>query len=380
MNLLSWLLRGARLRTLALAATLPLVAGVLLPPPAAADVNRIVLQVNDHIATLHDYQRRYGERLRALQRSPLSEAEKSAELAGLGEMVFREMFDELLLLSKASRDDVEVTEEMVDDAVTRMRESNGLTDDRDFDQALESTGTTRSMIRDQARRNILLQRTTARELQSRIELDEEDLRRYYQSRREEFAVPRRHQVRSVIVLDDASVSADEQAALASEVATLMAGDQDLFESRVAEWSDTGRTTSIIDLGWVEEGDLDPQIEPQVLALAAGEVGAPIPARGGLHVSQVLAIEEEHTRPFSEVRDEVENLELLRLQQEAVTTMLSDLENSSFIRIDPPPEAAGFRATRSTTEDPLSGLGPADGSGPDEAPATESTEEASSEGR
>ena len=85
--------------------------------PLAADVNRIVLRVNDHIATLYDYQERYNNRLRSLQAAEMPESQKDELFSTLGETVFREMFDELLMLSRASHLRVEITEEMVDDAM-----------------------------------------------------------------------------------------------------------------------------------------------------------------------------------------------------------------------------------------------------------------------
>ncbi len=331
------------------------ILGLLLTAPvavASADVNRVVLQVNDHIVTLHDYQMRYGERLRALQAAQIPEAERAARLAELGEGVFREMFDELLMLSKASHDRIEVTEGMVDAAVDRLREANGLEDAEEFDAALTASGMTRPMLRNQARRNLLLRQATAIELQSRVDLDEEDLRRYYQSHLEEFQVARQLQLRSLVVLETSGLEEDERAALAEEARAMMRSGADEFDAWAAAKSEVGETTDPINLGWIRAGDLDPDIESEVWDLEAGAVSAPVPARGGLHVVQVLGVEEAHLRPFAEVKDEVENLELNRLQQEAVTRMLTDLEKSSYIRIDPPPEAAGFRTSRAPIDEPL----------------------------
>lgn len=321
------------------------------------DVNRVVLQVNDHIATLHDYRTRYGERLRALQAAPIPEEERATRLAELGESVFREMFDELLLLSKASHEGTEVTDEMVTSAVDSMREANGLADEEAFEAALASSGMTRAMLRDQARRSLLLQQVTAREIQSRIDLEEEDLRRYYQSHLEQFAVPARRQLRSVVVLESSALDEGARAALAGEIADLLRSGSDALAEELARRSAVGETTELVDLGWVEQGDLAPAIEAAVWSLEPGSVSEPVAARGGLHVVEVVAAEAADVRPFVEVRDEVEQLELLRLQQEAVTAMLTDLESASFIRIDPPPEAAGFRTTRTLLEEPVGEVAP-----------------------
>lgn len=337
-----------------------LALGILLVvSPLAADTNRIVLRVNDHIATLHDYQERYNARLNAIQSADMPEPQRAELFSTLGETIFREMFDELLMLSRASHLNVEITEDMVDDAMMQMREGNGLTDQAAFESALAQAGLSETELREQSRRNLLLQHVTARELQSRVELDEEDLRRYYQSRLEEFSVPRRVDARSIVVLDSSALDAAAREALAVEAAeTLVTGiDQDVWAEQHQK---AGETTGVLDLGWVSQGDLAPEIEAAVWDLEVGQVSTPIAARGGLHVVQAVAIEEAHIRPFSEVKNEVRQLEMSRLRSEAVTTMLTDFEKASFVSLDPPPEAAGFRTSRSLPDATLEGLGPVEG--------------------
>jgi parvulin-like peptidyl-prolyl isomerase len=322
---------------------------------AAADTNRIVMRVNENIATLYDYQARYSERLQALQRANMPEAARAERLASLGESVFREMFDELLMLSRASQLGLRVTDEMVDAAVQQLREANNLTDDAAFDAALAQSAMTRDELRDQARRNLLLQHVTSRELQDRVELDEEDLRRYYQGHLETFSVPRRLQLESIVVLETGGLDADARAQLAAEAADVLRAGVDV-EGWTTSHSQGGQTTGLIDLGWIKQGDLAAELESAVWSLGAGDVSAATSSRGGLHVVHVKEVEEAHVRPFSEVKGEVQRLEMSRLQDEAVTRMLADFESSSFVRIDPPPEAAGFRASRTPVEEPFGEIG------------------------
>lgn len=335
-------------RSIHLAAGLLLVATTL-----AAETNRIVLRVNDHILTLTDYQLRYNERLRAVQTSPLPEEERAEARAAIGESVFREMFDELLMLSRASHLGLEVTEQMIDDSVLQMREGSGLTDADAFEAALAKSGMSRPQLRAQARRNLVLQQVMSRELQSRVELGEEDLRRYYQSHLEDFAVARQLELRSVVVLDSSALDRAAREALATEAATVLAGQVDV-ESWVAKHSAASETTDLVALGWVSQGDLAAELETAVWELEEGATSAPTSSRGGLHVIQVLAVEEAHVEPFNAIRDRVERLEMSRLQRDAVAKMLADFEQASYVRIDPPPSAAGFRTTRALMEEETMG--------------------------
>jgi len=320
----------------------------------AADSNRIVLRVNDHIVTLTDFQLRYGERLRGIQQAQMPDDERARRLAGLGESVFREMFDELLMLSRASHLGLEVTEAMIEDSMTQMREANDLNDTEKFEAALAQSGVTREQLRDQARQNLLLQQVMAQELRSRVALNEEDLRRYYQSHLDEFAVGRRMNLRSIVVLDASGLDEAAREGLAAEAIEVLRGGADV-EDWVAGHSEAGETTSLIDLGWVGDGDLASELQAPVWDLEAGAVAAPIASRGGLHIVQVLETEEAHVRPFSEVSAQVERLEMARLQRDATSKMLTEFEENSYVRIDPPEAAAGFRSSRAVVEDGFEAL-------------------------
>ena len=56
-------------------------------------------------------------------------------------------------------------------------------------------------LADQMRRNLLIRAVMGREVQQKIELEEEDLRRYYRDHPDEFSRPRRLQVREVVVTE-----------------------------------------------------------------------------------------------------------------------------------------------------------------------------------
>lgn len=311
----------------------------LVAAPGLADVNRIVLRVNDRIATLVDYRLRYQERLDALRRRG-NESERLAErLAEAGRDTMCELFQELLVLSKADQLGLEVTDEMVEDGVQRARQSNGIENDEQFVQALAQIGLTEQAFRDQVRRNLMIQQVIAAQLRERVDLDEEDLRRYYQSHLEEFQQPKRVHLREAVVLDTEG-SSEEREALAAELAE-RARDGGLEAATTA--LDAGdRVTDVIDLGWVVQGDLDEDLENAAWDLPVGAVSEPVAGRGGLHVLESVEVEEATLRPFGEVKDEIEERERQRLYDEESSALLAEMAETSFVVDHPPPEAAGYR--------------------------------------
>ena len=333
-----------------------LVLAAVLAAPAGADVNRIVLLVNDEIATLYEFESRRRSRINEIQRANLPPERRQRLLADAGVQTMREMFEELLVLSRADQLDIRISDREVESAVTQTRDSFGIDSEEEFVAALASSGMTLDDLREQMRRNLLIREVMGREVQQKIALEEEDLRRYYRDHPDEFSVPRRLEVREVVVPDAAAADAAARSGLAAEVRTaLIAGEEG--SERLAELAGAGQATGILELGWVERGDLGPALEREIWDLEPGGVSEPIAARGGLHVIEIMAEEPARLKPFADVQDEIQNkLRSGRFEAE-MTGFLTQLEDNSYVVLDPPPEAAGFRtASPGDSRDPLSGLG------------------------
>jgi len=355
-----------------------LIVAVLLPTLALGNVNRIVLRVNDRIATTYDFQVRRAASVRALRNAPnLTEEQKQEYLSRVGEETMSTLFEELLLLSRGDQLDVEVSPSDIDEAIQSTMESMGLETPQDFQTALEASGMTLGRLQNQYRRNMTMRRVMGRDVQGRVALEEEDLRRYYQSHSKEFEVSERLHLQEIVVLDSNDLGTEDMARMAQEIRDkYLAGDalSELADTYAAE----GLTAGPFDLGWVEVGDLDRELEEAVWQLQPGEMGEPVLARGGLHLLAVLDRQEAALLPFSEVRDQIEAKETDRRFQEEVEKYMEELEAKSYIVADPPPEAAGFRAAApGPTVDPLGVLeGPAPDSFDDE-PEPESESESQS---
>lgn len=325
---------------LALAALSPLAA----PPAEAEVINRIVLRVNNRIATLEDYEDRRSQLLNELMQQPnLTEEQQLRALESMGERVFQDIYEELLLLSRADQMEIQVTAQQLDTVVDQMQEEMNLPDRRAFRQAVEQSGITMEEFEDQWRRQLRMREVINREIEWPIqdELSEQQLRLYYRQHPEEFEVPAQARVREVVVLEDSGLPEDERRALAGEIRAAVAAGQDLAEV-VAEHAEAGRTSKVIDLGWVRPGELAPSLEEAVFNLEAGAVSQPLPARGGLHLCLVEERKEAALQPFEEVANRIRGIERRRLRDERLPAYMDELEELAFIRMNPPEEARGFR--------------------------------------
>ena len=313
----------------------------------------MVLRVNDRIATLFDYRERLAARRALLARdSSMDSAAKQEILATLPSAVLKEIFDELLMLSRADQLGIRVTEIEVQEAVNNLREQSGIETDEQFRQALANDGWTEEAFRQQLSQRILWNRVQQREVFPRIDVGEDELRAAYDENAERFRVPEQRRVEEVVVLESEGLSAADQQRIAGEIrdALIQGGDlRQEAELRGAE------TASFVEIGWVATGDLASELETAVWALQPGEISEPVSFRGGVHVLRLAEVKAATVRPFEEVRDGLLAQERARRLDVELDSYLEELELKSFFEGDPPPEAQGFRTASGRTLSQGSGL-------------------------
>ena len=220
------------------------------------------------------------------------------------------------------------------------QENFGIKTDEDYEEALRQSGLTREGLRDQIENSLRVREVFGLEVYSEVAVEEEDLRRYYTAHPDEFRTTTALLLREIIVLES-SGSPEERAALAKELRdAIVAGEVDQL---LAETQADGRSTGWIDLGWVESGDLDPQLQAAIEGLEVNAVSEPTAARGGLHLLEVVERRESRVLEFAEIRQQLEEAERGRRIEKRQAEYLRDLEDEAFIIAHPPPDAADFRA-------------------------------------
>jgi len=323
-------------------ASLTLILAFALAPALGAEVlNRVVLRVNDQIATLYDYQQHREELVRDILHREQDTSERQRLLGQAGELAYADLYRELLLQSRADQLAVEVTEAQVDTSISQLKQNNNIKSDDELNQALAQSGMTMAQLRASLRKQLRVQEVRGREVQGRVKVDEEDLRRYYRKNLEQFRLPEQLQLREIVVLDEGGLSAADRQRLAAEIRTKVQGGASLADT-VADTAKKGTTSNAVDLGWVSPGDLDKSLEAAVWKLPKGAISEPVQARGGLHLVQVLDRHESRVPSFAEVQDVIKQHEQERVFRQEIAKYMVELEKKSLIVANPPAEAANYR--------------------------------------
>jgi len=330
---------------------------VLLPavaPLAAEEIDRVILRVNDQIATLSEYRDRRDARLAAIEEAgSLSVDDQRRLVEEAGRATLREIFEELLILSRAQQLHITASPADIDRSVDAARRRFGIATDADFTAALAQSGVTIEQFRQRMGRQILFGEVVQREVNPKVKVEDEEVARYWRSHQDEFAIPERRRVEEAVVRDDVGLSADAERELAVQLRDGMVGGEGV--TALVERLAVGDRALALEHGWIARGELDEVLDTALWELGAGGVAGPVPGRGGLHVLHLLEIEPASVKPLEEVRDAIRQ-KLQDEQYEAKTReMLDSIERSAYIVEHLPPEAAGYRTAKVGDDDPVRAL-------------------------
>jgi peptidyl-prolyl cis-trans isomerase C len=315
---------------------------------AAEPINRVVLRVNSEIATLFDYEDRKSDRLGSIGEAQGLSTEERRRLAGeAGKATMREIFDEMLVLSRARQLRLNPTSGQIDAAVESTRKRMGLESQSEFEAALAQSGLTMATFRERMEKNLAFNDVLQREVQSKVKVEDDVVLRLYRDQAERWKTAERRRIEEAVVREDSGRSATERQALADELARAIAGGEAM--AAAIERLGAGAVSGPVDLGWVVKGELAPALDAAIWPLGAGQVSAPVEGRGGLHVLRVAEVDLAKSRPFDEVKDEIRSEEGQRRFETETRKFLADLERQAYVVENIPEDAVGYR--ESLPEDP-----------------------------
>jgi parvulin-like peptidyl-prolyl isomerase len=340
--------------TSAVVVLVALLAAVPAALVAAEVINRVVLRVNDRIATLEEFVVRRNARLQAITEAEGLTAEQRSELtADAGPATMREIFEELLLLSRAQQLRLDVAPGEIDQAMESTRRRFGIRNDEEFEEALARSGSSLVEFRDRTRRQLLFNEVMRSEVSPKISIDDEEVATYWRDHPDEFAVPERRRIEEAVVRETSPREPAERRRLAAEIRDAVVAGESIAEvvARLA----VGDEVLVLDHGWIARGELERSLDTAAWELDAGGVAGPIDGRGGLHVLRVVEIEEASVEPLEKVREALtEKLHGERYNEESAK-LLASLERRAYVVENVPEEASGYRTAPSSENDPLRAL-------------------------
>ena len=299
---------------------------------AAQLLEGIVIRVGDRIVTRTQYARRLHDGFIEIEQTTTSPADVTTKKEEMRKNLPNDLIAELLIKDRADRLGLSVSADEVKEAMSRLKEQYGMKSEQDFEESLRKSGMARADMEARLRDTILMNKVFGRELRSREELADKELRVRYDREKERYRLPERARLREIIVIkpdDPSKVDAARQRAtdLAAQART---GD---FAKLATTSSDAGTKAKGGDLGEVARGELLPDLDKAVFNAAAGAVLGPIESKSGWHILKVEARMPSEVPAFESVKDRLRKDASEDAWQRDYKAYIERLRKDAFIQIN-----------------------------------------------
>ena len=252
---------------------------------AAELLEAIVVRVGDRIITRTQYERRLRDMYAEIDHNaPADRKAAMKEAARLG--LTNELISELLIKDRADRLAITVTDAELKEAIGRLKQQYGITTDEQFEQSLASSGLTRLEMEARLRDTLTTNKVFGKELRSREQLSDAELRDRYNREKDAFRLPERAHLREIVVLKPESGSIEEARTRAAEIAEAARKPGTDFAALASTMSDAGTKDKGGDLGEVAKGDLVADLDKAVFNAPQGTILGAIETRSAWHIMKV----------------------------------------------------------------------------------------------
>ncbi len=278
---------------------------VLASAVAASGCSPGVFTVNGRAVGREKYQAEVDRRIAVVRRNNPEELEgsrggklvKDTRLEVATEMIRRALMEQ-----EAAKLSVGIAPGAVKQRIEGERQAAGA---EAFSQGLEKQGITEQAYEDTVRAELLVD-ALGQKVCEDVSVTRDEAQSYYLTHKDLFA-------RSLMV-HVAHILLNTRGEAEAVLNELKAGQD--FSRLASSISRDGATRSNGgDLGWIEQGSMDPALESAAFALKSGETSGVVSASDGFHIIKVLDRREGSVPAFSEVwREAISKLETVRKEE------------------------------------------------------------------
>lgn len=254
----------------------------LLARPAAAqqqELTKIAATVNEDIISVYDLISR--TRL-AIVASRLEDSNETRQR--VARQLLRIMIEEKLQMQEAKRLGIAVSNKELEEAVERIEQANRWPSGQ-FKNFLQSTGIPPSAALDQIRANLSWQKVVRRKLRPQVDISDTEVDEALAKLRENVGKPENRVAEIYLPVERPQQEAEVQRAAETIVQRIKAGTP--FPVLAQQFSQSPSAADGGDLGWLQPGQLEPQLEQAVRNLQPREVSAPIRTITGFSILYLI---------------------------------------------------------------------------------------------
>ena len=315
---------------------------VSLPFVLRADdaiIEEIIARVNNQIITRSEYLHSKDElKKEAQQQDPLNADKIVAER---DKDVLRDLIDQQLLLAKGKDLGISADTEVIK-KLDEMRKDMKLDSMEELEKAAQSQGVSFEDFKQNLRNQIITQQVIGKEVGSRLAINKEDEKKFYEEHKSEMERPESIRLSEILISTDAKPndSTDEaqrlQAAQAKAADLLTQIRNGAKFDEIAKKNSEGPTAAQGgDLGEFKRGTLAKELEDKTFAMKPNDVSDVIRTKQGFVILKVTEHHDAGVPALSEIEPRIQDALYMRKLQPALREYLTKLREDAFIDIKSP---------------------------------------------
>ncbi len=315
------------------AALLPASVFAQAKPATGAD---IVARVNNDVITLSDYQKA-EQQLRdeaAHGCQGCLQDQIDAQFKQQEKDLLRGMIDQALMVQRAKDMGISVESELAK-RLDEVRKQNGLATLDDLQKGVEASGLSWEDYKTTIRNGLLQKEVVQREVGSRVDISNDEVKQYYDAHPQEFTLPERVTLSEILVSTEGK-SPEEFAALRSKAeglrTSVLNGDDFYQVARLYSQGSTAKDGGA--LGTFKRGELAPQIEEVVFQMSKGQISDVIQTRTGFEFLRVDDHLQAGLQSLDKVEADIRNTIHAQKVQPLLRDYLAELREQSNITVKP----------------------------------------------
>jgi parvulin-like peptidyl-prolyl isomerase len=316
-------------KTILATITLAIAASTLA---AGQIVEAIVIRVGDRIITRTQYDKRLHDAFAEAEQT-VPPAQIAAKKDEIRKNLPNDLIAELLIKDRADRLNLTVGADEMKDAVARLKQQYGIETDKQFEESLQKSGLTRADMEARLRDTLLTNKVFGRELRSREELTDRELRERYDREKEHYRLPERARLREIVVPRPENAAASEQMQKRVEQIATDARVAPDFAKYAAAVPESVTKEKGGDMGEVARGELLPDLDKAVFNAQAGAVIGPISTKSGWHILKVETRLPSEVPAFESVKDKLRKDVSDETFQRDYKAYIDRLRKDAFIQIN-----------------------------------------------
>jgi len=335
---------------------------------SADEINGIAVVVNDEIVTLRELSLEYDTVSREIEEKEGPLTVEAADI--LRTKVLDSLVDRLLVKQKIAELNIVVSEEEVRQSIEEVKKQNDLSQEG-LVAALITQGMAFDQYKEQMRSKLERLRLMGQEVNSKVQINDEEVRAYYAANQQSFKGTDKYRARAIFLRLSEGATSEEirttmlkfeaasaelrknrdfdvvskklsevstpeeirTAMLKFEAASAAARKNNNFAELAKKYSDDEIAKKDGgDLGFFKKGEMLPEIEKIVLSMKTGEVDT-ITAPGGFYMIKLEEKIPGIIKPFDEVKESIEEILYQNKSDERFAKWIKELRSTAAIEIN-----------------------------------------------